>query len=222
MTKFNIQTGYVYHIKDSYFKFANDTKLMINHDNGGTRPNYFCIKRDNSDIMWFVPMSSQIEKYKKLQQEMIKKYGKCNKIVIGNYRGKDQAFLIQNIFPITAKYIDHIDTVNNKALQVAKPTRLDIIKNVEEAFKLKDKGIKGIIFPDVDKIAKKLIKEIEQSKHPKMDDSSLDKLTEKLYHSRGRLTPQELKSEIKKLSPKDKTSEAKKVKNSKEKENSKG
>lgn len=212
MEKYNIQTGYVYHIKDSYFKLANDSTLMKNHENGGSRPNYFCIKRDNSDIMWFIPMSSKIKKYKNLQREMIEKHGKCNKIVIGNYRGKDQAFLIQNIFPITAKYIDHIDTVNNKALQVAKPTRLEIIKNVEEAFKLKDRGIKNIIYPDVDAIAKKLIKEIEQAKHPKMDNNSLDELTEKLYHNNGKLTPQELKSEINKLSSKKKNSETEKMK----------
>ena len=39
-----LETGYVYHIKDEYFEFAKDKKLMKNHENGSTRPTYFCIK----------------------------------------------------------------------------------------------------------------------------------------------------------------------------------
>ncbi len=39
-----LETGYVYHIKDAYFDFVKDEKLMKNHENGNTRPTYFCIK----------------------------------------------------------------------------------------------------------------------------------------------------------------------------------
>ena len=35
-----LETGYVYHIKDEYFEFAKDEKLMKNHENGNTRPTY--------------------------------------------------------------------------------------------------------------------------------------------------------------------------------------
>ena len=61
-----LETGYVYHIKDEYFEFAKDERLMKNHEDGSTRPTYFCIKDDNSKILWFIPMSSKIEKYKKI------------------------------------------------------------------------------------------------------------------------------------------------------------
>ena len=108
-----IKEGYVYHIKNDYFELVNDDKLMKNHEGNSTRPNYFCVKMENEDILWFIPMSSRVEKYKK-----------CDTIVIGNYRGKDHAFLIQNMFPITIKYIDHIDTVQGKALQVPSETRI--------------------------------------------------------------------------------------------------
>ena len=35
-----LETGYVYHIKNEYFDFAKDEKLMKNHENGSTRPTY--------------------------------------------------------------------------------------------------------------------------------------------------------------------------------------
>ena len=112
---------------------------MKNHEGNSTRPNYFCIKMEDDDIMWFIPMSSKIEKYKAVIKEKVKKYNKCDTIVIGNYRGRDHAFLIQNMFPITSKYIDHIDTVNGKALQVPSETRREILEKVNKIFKLKSK-----------------------------------------------------------------------------------
>ena len=41
-----LETGYVYHIKDEYFEFAKDEKLMKNHEGNSTRPNYFCVKME--------------------------------------------------------------------------------------------------------------------------------------------------------------------------------
>lgn len=134
-----IKEGYVYHIKSDYFQCINDEKLMKNHEGNSTRPNYFCIKMEDNEIMWFIPMSSKIEKYKAVVEDKIKKYKKCDTIVIGNYRGRDHAFLIQNMFPITSKYIDHIDTVNGKALQVPSETRRQILDKVNKIFKLRSK-----------------------------------------------------------------------------------
>lgn len=132
-----IQEGYVYHIKESYFQFVNDEKLMRNHEGNSTRLNYFCIKIDNSEIMWFIPMSSKVEKYKKIIDNKVSKYKKCDTIIIGNYRGREHAFLIQNMFPIITKYIDHIDTVNGQALKVPSETRRMILEKVNKVFKLK-------------------------------------------------------------------------------------
>ena len=157
-----LETGYVYHIKNEFFDLANDDKLMANHEGNATRPNYFCIKKANSDLMWFIPMSSKVEKYRKIIKNRIQKGKRCDTIVIGNYRNRDQAFLIQNMFPITEKYIDHIDTTNGLALKVAKKTQEEIIKKVNIVFKLKERGIK-VIFPNVDKISKKLLNEIAEN-----------------------------------------------------------
>lgn len=132
-----LEPGYVYHIKDEYFEFAKDDKLMKNHENGLMRPTYLCVKKEKSKILWFIPMSSKIEKYRKLRDNKIKKIGYCDTIVIGKYKKKEAAFLIQNIFPVTEKYIDHIDTSRNKAVPVVKSTREEIERKVKKIFKLK-------------------------------------------------------------------------------------
>ena len=59
-----IKQGYVYHIKNEYFEVVKADKLMKNHEGNYTRPNYFCFKNENEKFMWFIPMSSQVEKYR--------------------------------------------------------------------------------------------------------------------------------------------------------------
>ena len=66
-----IKEGYVYHVKKDYFKLVKDDKLMKNHEGNSARPNYFCVKLDDSDILWFIPMSSKVEKYRKIMDSKI-------------------------------------------------------------------------------------------------------------------------------------------------------
>ena len=63
------------------------------------------------------------------------------------------------MFPITSKYIDHIDTVNGQALQVPSETRRLITDKVNKVFRLKENGI-NLIFPNVDRIKKILLEEL--------------------------------------------------------------
>jgi hypothetical protein len=96
-----IKTGYLYHIKDEYFDVVNDNNLMTNHERGKKRPTYFTIK--DKEILWFIPLSSKIEKYQKVVETKIKKYGRCDTILIREVLGKDSAILFQNAFPTLEK-----------------------------------------------------------------------------------------------------------------------
>lgn len=40
---------------------------MINHENGKSRPTYFTIK--DKDILWFIPLSSRVGKYKPIIEQ---------------------------------------------------------------------------------------------------------------------------------------------------------
>lgn len=75
--------GYVYHIKDSYFDKVNDDKLMANKENGNFRPTFFCLKDNETGLLWVVPMSSKYDKYKAIGEKQTQRYGKSVGIVLG-------------------------------------------------------------------------------------------------------------------------------------------
>lgn len=159
----NITEGFVYHIDDNYFHKANDSNLMKNKENGNYRPTYYCIKDKKTDLLWVIPMSTQVEKFKKIQDKQINNYGKSITIVIGNFDGKDATFLIQNMFPITEKYINHIHTRNGNPVPVSIPLQKQIESNVKQVKILIDKG-KKIVFPDVKRLENLMLQELQQEK----------------------------------------------------------
>ena len=87
-----IKTGYLYHIKDDYFDFVKDENLMHNHEKGKKRPTYFTIK--DKDILWFIPISSKVDKYQKIIDKKIEKYGFCNTIIIRKIAGDEAAIIL--------------------------------------------------------------------------------------------------------------------------------
>ena len=78
---------------------------------------YFCFKdRQNSEIIWFVPISTKYEKYEKIYEKKKAKSGKkpVYNFVFGSVLGKKAVFLIQNIFPTTLDYIEKKYTNSNR------------------------------------------------------------------------------------------------------------
>ena len=153
-----IKTGYLYHIKDEFFDFVNDESLMQNHEKGKKRPTYFTIKE--KDILWFIPISSKIDKYRKIVDKKVEKYGFCNTILIEKIFNEEAAILLQNAFPTLEKYIDHVHTVDGKPARVPEKLEEIILKDFIELMKLHNHGIK-VFFTDIDKIKEKMIKELK-------------------------------------------------------------
>ena len=153
-----IKTGYLYHIKDEYFDIVDDDTLMKNHERGKKRPTYFTIK--DKDILWFIPISSKVDKYQKIIDKKIEKYGFCNTIIIRKIADEYSAILLQNAFPTLEKYIDHVHTVNGVPLNV--PT--DLQNEIKSLFKnmigLKQRGT-NLFFTDIDKIKEIMLKELK-------------------------------------------------------------
>jgi len=154
-----IKTGYLYHIKDEFFDIVNDENLMSNHERGKKRPTYFTIKDKN--ILWFIPLSSKVEKYKKIITNKNKKYGRCDTILIREILGKDSVILLQNAFPTLEKYIDHVHITNNgKPAKVIASTKEEILEKFKYLLKLKKRGI-NLFFTDIDKIKEQMEKELK-------------------------------------------------------------
>ena len=152
-----IKTGYLYHIKDKYFDVVNDENLMQNHERGKKRPTYFTIKDGN--ILWFIPISSKINKYRKIVDKKIKKYGFCNTILIDKIFDEDSAILLQNTFPTLEKYIDHVHKVDGKPAKVSEKLEKIILKNFQNLMKLHNRGIK-VFFTNIDELKEKMLEEI--------------------------------------------------------------
>ena len=122
------------------------------------RPTYFTIKDKN--ILWFIPISSKIDKYKKIINKKIERYGFCNTIIIRKIADEDAVILLQNAFPTLEKFIDHIHTVDGVPLKI--PT--DLQDEIKSLFKnmlgLKKRGT-NLFFADIDKIKEKMLDEIK-------------------------------------------------------------
>ena len=152
-----VQTGYLYHIKDDFFNKVNDENLMSNHKLGRKRPSYFVIK--DKEILWFIPLSSKVEKYQRIIDKKIKKYGVCNSILIREIKGEKNAILLQNAFPTLDKYIDHIHITDGKPVKVINTIKDEIIENFNIMMKLKQQGI-NLFFTDIDKIKQQMLDEM--------------------------------------------------------------
>ena len=153
-----VQTGYLYHIKDEFFDRINNKGLMINHENGHSRPSYLAIKDD--DILWFIPLSTKIEKYKTIIDKKEKKYGTCKTILIKKIAGQEQAILIQNAFPTLEKYIQSRHTIDGKFIKISSAVEKEIIDDFEYMLSLKSSGL-NLFFTDIDYIKNLMIEELK-------------------------------------------------------------
>lgn len=157
----DIIKGYVYHIKDEYFAQANDPYLMKNRENGNARPTYYGFIDKNTNLLWMIPMSKQYEKYQETIKAKEEKYGRCLGIIIGNYGGNKSAFLLQNMFPITEKYIDHVHELKGQPIAVSEALQKEIAKCSMKLRALHKKG-KKVIFPNINRLEEIMLNEMQQ------------------------------------------------------------
>lgn len=101
----------LYIVKDDYFRDFPSSGWLQNK--GESRPHYFAVT-DPSGMTWMIPLSSKVEKYRDLINKVEQKRGagKCVYYHIGIVSGKESAFVISDMFPITPKYVRHPYTVN--------------------------------------------------------------------------------------------------------------
>ena len=155
-----VKQGFSYHIKDDFFEVVKDKYIMSNKEDGNYRPHFYAVQdKKNSDLYWMIPISSQAEKYKKIMEKKIERYGKCNTIIIGKFAGKENAFLIQNAFPIIEKYLDHIHTIQGQPIVVHKELNKVLVKNLHDVLAMYESGVK-LFFADVQEIRRIMEQEI--------------------------------------------------------------
>ena len=157
-----MQEGHFYYLSDQYFVDFPDTCLMRNKEvvNGKphNRPCFYAFKDSSTGLYWMIPFSSQVDKFRAIYNKKVKKHKCCNTIKFGYVLGHEKAFLIQNMCPVTDKYI------LNKYLYGSgqTPVRIDnllaknLVADAKRVLLLQRQGVK-LIFPDVLKIEAELL-----------------------------------------------------------------
>ena len=161
-----INVGYFYFIKEEKIEKITDSELMKNKENGNKRPCYFCFKsKEYNNIIWFIPVSTKTEKYEKIYNKKIQKQIKLGKnpsvdtIVFGNIANTYSAFLIQNMFPTTEKYIDSQYIKNKVPIRLSNELQNEVISKATKVLVLYNSGMKRIVFPNIDNILKQILEE---------------------------------------------------------------
>lgn len=122
------------------------------------RPCFYAIQDiKNENIYWMIPISSQIEKYRDLLEEKLKRYKVYDGLEFGYVQGREAAFLLQNICPVTEKYIaeKYIDEHTGKDVSIPN----DLMRKIDaKAKKIMNKYYQGtkIVMTDLDYIFKHL------------------------------------------------------------------
>ena len=153
------KTGF-YIIKDKFFEDMPDPYLKGNK--AGNRPHYYCFEDTTTGIYWMIPLSSRINKYKKIVEKKEKAGRPCDIIhIVKLDDGRESAFLIQDMFPLTEEYIEREYTIAGNHLML---TSEHVARTIEQKAK-KVMGMlkRGVKFtptqPDIMKILAKLKQE---------------------------------------------------------------
>ena len=84
---------------------------MSNHEHGKKRPTYFTIK--DKDILWFIPLSSKVDKYQKIINKKIEKG------VVDGYKKIEQG-VTKGYTKIEDKFVDAYLTKDGETVEEAK------------------------------------------------------------------------------------------------------
>lgn len=156
-----IEDGKFYFISNNFIqKYGTKYNLMTNKESGSKRPCYFCFRdKQNSNIIWFVPISRQYNKYKSIYDKKIEKINREPlNFVFGVVKDEMATFLIQNMFPTTIKYIEEKYQVKENDVTVSIPLQKEVIQKAEDVLRLSTKNI-HIAFSDLIAFKQELLNE---------------------------------------------------------------
>ena len=150
------KTGF-YIIKDKFFEDMPDPYLKGNK--AGNRPHFYCFEESTTGIYWMIPLSSKVDKFKRMIEQKEKAGKPCDILhIVKLDDDRESVFLIQDMFPITENYIEREYTIAGNHLML---TSEHVAKEIEQkARKVVGMLKRGVKFmptqPDVISILNKL------------------------------------------------------------------
>ena len=114
----------------------------------------------DKDILWFIPLSSKIDKHKAIIKKKVEKYGSCKTIMIKKIAGQEQVILIQHAFPTLDKYVKSRHTIDGKVVKIPEAIKKEIVDNFKYMLILKNNRGLNLFFTDIDKNKEIMLQEI--------------------------------------------------------------
>lgn len=135
------KTGF-YIISDKFFEDMSEPYLKGNK--AGNRPHYYCFEDASTGIYWMIPLSSQIDKYKRIMEKREKEGKLCDIIhIVKLDDSRESAFLIQDMFPITEGYIEREYTIaGNHLILTSEHTVREIEQKAKKVIGMLKHGVK--------------------------------------------------------------------------------
>ena len=135
------KTGF-YIIKDKFFEDMPDPYLKGNK--AGNRPHYYCFEDSSTGIYWMIPLSSRIDKYRRIMEKKERARKPCDILHIAKLDdSRESAFLIQDMFPITDEYIEREYTIaGNHLMLTSEHTAKEIEQKAKKVMGMLKRGVK--------------------------------------------------------------------------------
>ena len=150
------RTGF-YIVKERFFDDMSDPFLKGNK--GENRPHYYCFEDTHTGIYWMIPLSSHIDKYRKIIEKKEQAGKTCDILhIVELDDSRESVFLIQDMFPITEEYIERKYTIaGNHLMLTSEHAARTIEKKAKKVLAMVKKGVKFTpTQPNVMKILDKL------------------------------------------------------------------
>lgn len=163
----NVKPNHFYHVSDQYFEQYNQHKdPEITQNKDGRRPYYYAIKvKNQKDLYFLIPLSSQIEKYEKIIENREKRGLPNDTIHIAKVAGSKSAFLLNKMIPVPAKYITSEKKYYGVPVKlVSNPTIRAIEEKAKRIVLLTNTNAKIPYQPDIKKLLSEISKDLQQEK----------------------------------------------------------
>jgi hypothetical protein len=157
-----IREGHFYFIRDAFFVKVGDPFLKQNYERT-SRPHFLAVTEEGTALLWFVPISSKVEKYKAILER--RKAGKkpTDTIRIVKFQGMERALLFQDMFPTIEAYIEKPYLRNGQPVFITGKAALrSLTENAKAIIKLLRLGVRFTpTQPDIRRSENCMLAEIE-------------------------------------------------------------
>ena len=157
-----ILTGSLYFVSDDFFAKIQDPFLKVNYEDT-KRPHYFAFKDSKTGLYWLVPCSSKIEKFECLILKKQEQHKPTDTIKIVTIFDCKTVLLFQDMFPVTAEYIDGQYIKGGQPVRIADPKLIQKLeKNARKIINLLHNRVRFTpTQPDILKIEKIMLGELQ-------------------------------------------------------------